>query len=100
MDNEPDTNTGAEGAVAPEGFAVVVARGSVVMRSSGAGRLLGYEPEEAVGRPASDLLAAEPAVSVRRRMAAGKPWGSGVALRHRDGGRVVAQLQGNAAGER
>ncbi|NUP35512.1 MAG: SpoIIE family protein phosphatase [Streptomyces sp.] len=95
MDNEPYTTMGAEGAVAPKDFAVVIdARGALMAWSAGAGRLLGYESEEVVGRPASDLLAAEPAVSVQRRMTAGKPWGSEVALRHRDGSRVVAQLRG------
>ncbi|NUQ97935.1 MAG: SpoIIE family protein phosphatase [Streptomyces sp.] len=95
MDNEPGTIIGAEGAAAPEDSAAVIdARGAVMAWSAGAGRLLGYEPEDVVGRSACDLLAAEPAVSVQRRMAAGKPWGSEVALRHRNGSRVVARLQG------
>jgi PAS domain S-box-containing protein len=95
MDNEPDMTIGAKGAAAPEDFAVVIdVRGAVMVWSTGAGRLLGYEPPEVVGRPASDLLAAELAVSVQRSMAAGKPWQSEVALRHRGGRRVVAQLQG------
>ncbi|MFD8007949.1 PAS domain-containing protein [Streptomyces mirabilis] len=39
-------------AAAPEDFAVVIdIRGAVMAWSTGAGRLLGYEPEVVVGRP-------------------------------------------------
>lgn len=54
MDDEHETTTTAGGPAAPEDFAVVIdARGSVTMWSAGAGRLLGYEPEDMVGRPAA-----------------------------------------------
>ncbi|MFJ4541965.1 SpoIIE family protein phosphatase [Streptomyces tibetensis] len=95
MDNQPDTNTGEGGAPAPEDIAVVIdARGAVLVWSAGAGRLLGYEPEEVVGRPAAHLLSAKLPLAMRRHLAAGEPWTSDVGLRKQDGGRVKAQLRG------
>ncbi|BFV56462.1 SpoIIE family protein phosphatase [Kitasatospora sp. CMC57] len=93
MENEPDTS--ARGVVAPEDFAVVVDdRGAVMVWSAGAGRLLGYRPEEAVGRPAVRLLAAAPPSALRRHLAAGEPWTSDLALRTRDGDRITVPLRG------
>ncbi|WP_328773825.1 SpoIIE family protein phosphatase [Streptomyces sp. NBC_00286] len=93
MDNEPDT--GAGGAAAPEDFAVVIdARGAVMVWSEGAGRLLGYEPEDVVGRPAAGLLAARLPVALRRHLAAREPWTSDLTLRNRHGDRVTVQLRG------
>ncbi|WP_217206027.1 SpoIIE family protein phosphatase [Streptomyces sp. AC550_RSS872] len=95
MDNEPDTTTNARGAGSSEDFAVVIdARGAVMAWSAGAGRLLGYEPEEVVGRPAAGLLAAKLPVALRRHLAAREPWTSDVVLRKRDGDRVKVQLRG------
>ncbi|MFJ5306893.1 SpoIIE family protein phosphatase [Streptomyces sp. NPDC088350] len=104
MNGRGVTPTGPEERV-PEDFAVVVDAGGVVMVwSAGAERLLGYEPAEIVGRPAADLLAAGLPESTRRHLAAGRPMASEVALRHRDGDRVVVRLQGtpmaNAGRER
>ncbi|MEV5841104.1 SpoIIE family protein phosphatase [Streptomyces sp. NPDC051985] len=79
----------------PEDLAVVVdAGGAVLVWSAGARRLLGYEPAEVVGRPARSLLAADLPASARRHLAAGHRWSTEVALRHRDGDRVVVRLQG------
>ena len=79
----------------PEDLAVVVdAGGTVSVWSAGARRLLGYEAAEVVGRPAAELLAADLPESARRHVADGRRWASEVALRHRDGGRVVVRLRG------
>ncbi|WP_371664584.1 SpoIIE family protein phosphatase [Streptomyces sp. NBC_00280] len=95
MDNEPDTTKGAAGAGAPDDFAVVIdARGTVLACSAGAGRLLGYEPEDVVGRPAVGLLAAKPPSAMRRRLAAGELWTCRLALRSRHGDRVTVELRG------
>lgn len=79
----------------PEDLAVVVdAVGTVKVWSAGARQLLGYEAEEVVGRPAAGLLAADLPESARRHVAVGRRWATEVALRHRDGGRVVVRLTG------
>ncbi|WP_405765363.1 SpoIIE family protein phosphatase [Streptomyces sp. NBC_01538] len=95
MDNEPDTTTAVGSEAAPEDFAVVIdARGTVTMWSAGAGRLLGYEREQVVGRRAAGLLAARLPVAMRRHLAATEPWTSNVVLRDRDGDRVTVRLRG------
>lgn len=77
----------------PEDLAVVVdAGGTVTVWSAGARQLLGYEAEEVVGRPAAGLLAADLPESARRHVTVGRRWATEVALRHRDGGRVVVRL--------
>ncbi|MEW2397303.1 SpoIIE family protein phosphatase [Streptomyces sp. NPDC046862] len=94
--NSGDVTSGGtvEGRV-PEDFAVVVgAGGTIRMWSAGARQLLGYEAADVVGRAADDLLAAELPRSARRHLARGQRWASEVALRHRDGARVVVHLQG------
>ncbi|MFD4502748.1 SpoIIE family protein phosphatase [Streptomyces sp. NPDC058457] len=79
----------------PEDLAVVVdADGAVLVWSAGARRLLGYEPAEVVGRSTQMLLAAELPPSARRHLADGQRWSTEVALRHRNGDRVVVRLQG------
>ncbi|MGP3989111.1 SpoIIE family protein phosphatase [Streptomyces sp. 3N207] len=79
----------------PEGLAVVVdAGGAILVWSAGAQQLLGYEAAEAVGRAATDLLAADLPGSTQRHLADGHRWAGEVALRHRDGDRVVVRLQG------
>ena len=79
----------------PEDLAFVVdAGGAIMVWSDGARRLLGYEPAELVGRPVDDLLAARLPESTRRHAAEGRRWAGEVALRHRDGNRVVVRLQG------
>ncbi|MFM9453817.1 SpoIIE family protein phosphatase [Streptomyces europaeiscabiei] len=95
MDNEPDPTTRAGRRAAPDDFAVVIdARGAVMVWSAGAVRLLGYGPEDVVGRPASGLLAARLPVAMRPYLAAGEPWTSDVVLRNRDGDRVTVRLRG------
>jgi PAS domain S-box-containing protein len=73
---------------------VVDADGAIMVWSDGARRLLGYEPAELVGRPVTDLLAARLPESTRRHAAEGRRWAGEVALRHRDGNRLVVRLQG------
>ncbi|MEV6208230.1 SpoIIE family protein phosphatase [Kitasatospora sp. NPDC051914] len=91
MDEEPGAAAGA----APEDFAAVVdARGTVLVWSAGAERLLGYRPEEVVGRPAGRLVAEKLPSALRRHLAAGEPWTSDLSLRNRDGDRVAVQLRG------
>jgi PAS domain S-box-containing protein len=95
MDNEPVTAEGAAPPGVPEDFAVIIdAGGKIAVWSAGARRLLGYEPDEVVGRSAAELLAMELPRATRRHMAAGEPWTGAVALWHRDGDRVSAQLRG------
>ncbi|MEU6198447.1 SpoIIE family protein phosphatase [Streptomyces sp. NPDC047061] len=79
----------------PEDLAVVVdADGVVLVWSAGARRLLGYEPAEVCGRSTRMLLAAELPPSARRHLADGQRWSTEVALRHRNGDRIVVRLQG------
>jgi PAS domain S-box-containing protein len=79
----------------PEDLAVVVdARGAIRVWSDGARRLLGYEAAEIVGGAVTGLLAADLPASTRRHVADGQRWAGEVALRHRDGDRVVVRLQG------
>ncbi|WP_427164880.1 SpoIIE family protein phosphatase [Streptomyces sp. C1-1] len=95
MDQEPHTSAPARDSGTPEDFAVVIdARGAVMAWSAGASRLLGYEADEVVGRPAASLLAAKLPFAMRRRVAAGEAWTSDLALRKRDGDRVKVQLRG------
>ncbi|MDX3226736.1 SpoIIE family protein phosphatase [Streptomyces sp. ME19-01-6] len=95
MDSEYGGSGGTTPGRVPEDLAVVIgAGGAIMVWSAGARELLGYEPEEIVGRPATDLLAADLPVSARRHMAEGRQWASEVALRHREGGRVVVRLRG------
>ncbi|WP_327391608.1 MULTISPECIES: SpoIIE family protein phosphatase [unclassified Streptomyces] len=94
--NSRDVASGdaGEGRV-PEDLAVVVdAGGTITAWSAGARQLLGYEPAEIVGRAAVDLLAADLPEPALRRLADGRRWAGEVALRHRNGGRVVVRLQG------
>ncbi|GGY32268.1 SpoIIE family protein phosphatase [Streptomyces djakartensis] len=83
-----------EGRVPEDVTVVVDAGGAVTAWSDGAHRLLGYAPADIVGRPATSLLAAGLPESTRRHVADGRRWASEVALRHRDGDRVVVRLQG------
>lgn len=86
MDSEHVASGGKVPTPVPEDSAVVVdARGSVMVWSAGATQLLGYEPEEIVGRHATDLLAADLPASARRHIAEGRQWATEVALRHREG---------------
>ncbi|MBK6012852.1 SpoIIE family protein phosphatase [Streptomyces sp. MBT53] len=95
MDNQSAVSGAARSTGVPEDFAVVIdAELNVMAWSAGARALLGHSPDDAVGRPAADLLATDLPHSAGRRLSAGEPWTSDVALRHRDGDRVVARLRG------
>ncbi|WP_405884793.1 SpoIIE family protein phosphatase [Streptomyces sp. NBC_01136] len=95
MDSEHVASGGTTQGPVPEDFTVVIdARGAILVWSDGARQLLGYEPDEIVGRPAAELLAAALPASARRHMADGHRWATEVALRHREGGRVVVRLRG------
>ncbi|MFF6786596.1 SpoIIE family protein phosphatase [Streptomyces sp. NPDC012510] len=95
MDNEPGATTGTGGAGVPEDFAVVIdAGGALIACSAGAARLLGYEPEEVVGRSVAPLLTTKLPYALRRHLTAGEPWTSYVALQNRDGDRVTLRLRG------
>ncbi|MGI5371601.1 SpoIIE family protein phosphatase [Streptomyces iakyrus] len=79
----------------PEDLVVVVdADGAIMVWSDGARRLLGYEPAALLGKPVTDLLAAPLPESTRRHAADGRRWAGEVALRHRNGNRLVVRLQG------
>ncbi|WP_255951065.1 SpoIIE family protein phosphatase [Streptomyces odontomachi] len=83
---------------------MIDAQGAIMAWSAGARQLLGYEPAEVTGRPATDLLATDLPGSAQRHLADGNQWASEVALRHRDGNRLVVRLQAtplaDADGER
>ncbi|NGO11882.1 SpoIIE family protein phosphatase [Streptomyces sp. HC44] len=79
--------------VAENAAAAVDAQGVVAAWSRGARLLLGYEPGEAIGRPASDLLAARLPDSAWRSVAQQEAWTGRVALRDRDGQRVEADVR-------
>ncbi|WP_405613214.1 SpoIIE family protein phosphatase [Streptomyces sp. NBC_01508] len=67
-------------------------RGTVTGWSEGARRLLGYPPEEIVGRPAGGLLAEEPDAGTVRSLKTLPRWNGQVALRHQDGHRLTVNL--------
>ncbi|MBC2905786.1 SpoIIE family protein phosphatase [Streptomyces sp. PSKA01] len=73
--------------------AAVDARGVVAAWSRGARLLLGYEPGEVIGRPASDLLAARLPGSAWRSLSQQEAWTGRVTLRDRDGHRVDADVR-------
>jgi len=73
--------------------AAVDARGVVAAWSRGARLLLRYEPGEAIGRPASDLLAARLPDSAWRSLSQQEPWTGRVALRDRDGHTIEANVR-------
>ncbi|MGX1122638.1 PAS domain S-box-containing protein [Streptomyces ambofaciens] len=71
----------------------VDARGLVTGWSDGARRLTGYAAEEAVGRPARDLLARDaPARPLARTSPTGTALSGSVLIRHRDGHPVSLRL--------
>ncbi|MDQ1012128.1 PAS domain S-box-containing protein [Streptomyces sp. V4I23] len=73
--------------------AVVDTDGVLTAWAPGAERLLGYRSAEAIGHTVSLLFAAELPISFRRSLADGGEWSGLVELRHRDGRRVVVDLQ-------
>ncbi|MEW1720827.1 SpoIIE family protein phosphatase [Streptomyces sp. NPDC093109] len=90
------SHDGLNGRRERESAAVVTVdgRGIVTGWSKGAASLLGYEPEQAVGRPAARLLAtdrAEAADAVTALLRA-DVWRGTVAVRHRNGGRLELGL--------
>ncbi len=68
-------------------------RGVVAAWSRDARLLLGYEPGEAIGRPATDLLAARLPDSAWRSLAQQEPWAGRVALRDQDGHTIEADVR-------
>ena len=95
MDNRSIGSGAAGGTGVPEDFAVVIdARLRVMAWSSGAQALSGHAPDDVVGRPVAELLAADLPDPAGRRFAAGRPSTSEVALRHRDGDRILVRLCG------
>ena len=85
-----------------QAVAAVGARGLVTAWSAGAQQLLGYAPAEVIDRPAALLLAPDrtdrtdpsaPPEAALRQAAAAQSWSGRVALRHRDGHRVEADLR-------
>ncbi|MFI2435844.1 SpoIIE family protein phosphatase [Streptomyces sp. NPDC018693] len=73
--------------------AAVDARGVIAGWSRDARLLLGYEPGEAVGRPAAELLAARLPESAWRSLSQQEPWSGRVALRDRDGHTIEADVR-------
>ena len=73
--------------------AIVDARGVVAGWSRGAERLLGYPRQEAVGRPAAQLLGAQTAAVAQWLSSLGEEWTGRSELRHRDGHLLDAVLR-------
>ncbi|WP_431676886.1 SpoIIE family protein phosphatase [Kitasatospora sp. KL5] len=73
--------------------AVVGPDGVLTAWSPGAQHLLGHRPDEVLGRPAADLLAAPPPPAAREHIEDGAEWSGRIALRHRDGRTVHADLR-------
>ncbi|MBO1419192.1 SpoIIE family protein phosphatase [Streptomyces sp. FH025] len=77
--------------------AVLDGTGVVIGWTQAAEELLGYRPADVISRPGADLLATPE--DVRRttpaaaQCRAGRAWGGLVALRHRDGRRIDAELR-------
>ncbi|MGW0707834.1 SpoIIE family protein phosphatase [Streptomyces sp. NPDC002643] len=70
--------------------------GTVTGWSEGAQVMLGYAPEDIVGKPAADLLAEDMKELVRQpRNGQPERWSGKATLRHRDGHRVEARLLAN-----
>ncbi|MEV0186243.1 SpoIIE family protein phosphatase [Streptomyces sp. NPDC050625] len=67
--------------------------GRVTAWSSGAGRLLGYQPVEVIGRAAATLLAEPFPAAAKDSCAAQEGWHGPVAVRHRDGHRVELTVE-------
>lgn len=94
MDDPPVASGAAEGERASEDLvAVVDASGLITAAGSGVRRLLGYEPDEIVGHAAAGLLAADLPLPVRRQVAELRACTGELALRHRDGSRIVLRLR-------
>ncbi|AWZ10868.1 MULTISPECIES: SpoIIE family protein phosphatase [unclassified Streptomyces] len=96
---ERPEDTGASPEPAYTATATVNEQGIVTEWSEGAGRLLGYPPAEAVGRPVAEFLADADADAgaaagdpARRIPADRERWSGTVALRHRDGHRLEPRL--------
>jgi PAS domain S-box-containing protein len=79
--------------------ATVSPHGLVTGWSPGAQRLLGYRPTEIIGKPATRLLAAQPAAEALRAAQESPRWDGAVTLRGRDGRahsvRVLAHRRGS-----
>ncbi|MFH8801290.1 SpoIIE family protein phosphatase [Streptomyces sp. NPDC017936] len=75
--------------------ATVDAQGIVTGWSEGARRLLGYEPQQVVGRPAAHLLAAALGESARLDAPGRDRWSGSVAVRHRNGRLLRLRLLAN-----
>ncbi|MFB6960768.1 PAS domain-containing protein [Streptomyces sp. NPDC056309] len=68
-------------------------RGILTGWSEGARLLLGHAPEEAVGRAAADLLAADVPEPTALAAGARQPWRGAMAVRHRDGRRLAVEVR-------
>ncbi|MFI6287821.1 SpoIIE family protein phosphatase [Streptomyces sp. NPDC051018] len=60
-------------------------RGTVTEWGDGAGLLLGYRPEETLGRQAAEVLGTEPTDAARHALDERTRWSGTASLRHRDG---------------
>ncbi|MFB7495796.1 SpoIIE family protein phosphatase [Streptomyces sp. NPDC056161] len=84
-----------------DAVAVVSARGVVVSWTCGAQALLGYAAEEIVGRSGARLLALAGdslrLTGIVEHCREGKGWSGLIALRHRDGRRIEADLRVSAS---
>ncbi|QLJ03217.1 SpoIIE family protein phosphatase [Streptomyces sp. NEAU-sy36] len=78
---------------ADDAIATTTPDGALSAWSPGARRLLGYSAAEAVGRPATALLASALPDPARESLAARRPWTGPAVLRDRDGAPVACLLR-------
>ncbi|MBG6087689.1 SpoIIE family protein phosphatase [Actinomadura viridis] len=85
MSKRESSPDGARGPAGDVAMALADVRGVLVAWTAGASRLLGYRPDEAVGRRVADLLAGDPPSAALSSIGRGDAWGGRVTARHRDG---------------
>ncbi|MEU1817741.1 SpoIIE family protein phosphatase [Streptomyces roseifaciens] len=94
-----DANSDPLSPTATVPVAAVDAGGTVTLWSPAARHVLGYAPEEVVGRPAAALLAAPLPPPALRALTRSAPWSGALTARHRDGGAVRVTVRAHPCPE-
>ncbi|MCX2184593.1 PAS domain-containing SpoIIE family protein phosphatase/ATP-binding protein [Streptomyces sp. SKN60] len=89
---EPDDGPGGTRGLRFPAVVCVDARGRVTAWARGAELLLGHRSDEIVGRPRAELFDGPVPDPPSRALTEGRQWSGRVALRHRDGRRVDADV--------
>ncbi|MEU0964829.1 SpoIIE family protein phosphatase [Streptomyces sp. NPDC005917] len=90
---DPSARRPGDSLFAAAALAVAAPDGALTCWSAGAEQLLGHSADEAVGRPAAELLASVLPMAARERFDRQEGWAGQVALRHRDGSTVECRLR-------